>query len=96
MEEMVRMMDKELSTLKDKDSVGGLSRLLYCHFKPKCSNILSEGTNEGIRGILEESGDYFSELLFDDAVGCVVNILAVSFELYELDVQRSDEVGQKR
>jgi hypothetical protein len=95
MEEMVPLLDKELNATKDKDSVAGLARFLYGHFKPMCSKVLPEGSPDEIEKLIQENDEYFNDILFDEAVTCVVNILLVMDLLYQLDVERVDEKEHK-
>ena len=45
---------------------------------------------------LMESGEYFNNVFFDDAVLSIVNILTVMDQLYQLGKQRDDEVGDRK
>ena len=89
-EEIVPLMDG------DKDSVNAMQRFLYAHFPAVVLKLLPEGQPDHVDEEIRRSDEYFNEVVFDDAVLSVVHPLMLLDSLYKQDVQRTDEVGNKK
>ena len=77
------------------DTTAGMMRFLIGHFRAVVNKILPDLPDDVKNKLLEEDGEYFNDLAYDDVVEAIAHVLLVSNRLYVKGVERPDEKNDR-